>query len=68
MLAIGEGVNFVKVIIILVLVGVLMWAINTYVPLTAGWKKLINIVAGVLIVLWLMAIFGVWEYLSSVHS
>lgn len=68
MLALGEGVNFLKVIIILVLVGILMWAINTYVPLTAGWKRLINIVAAILVALWLCAIFGIWDYLSSVHT
>jgi hypothetical protein len=68
MLAIGEGINFVKVILILLIVGVLMWAINTYAPLTAGWKKLINVVAAVLVVLWLCSIFGIWDYLSNVHS
>jgi hypothetical protein len=65
---VGSGVNLLPVILTLVVVGVIMWAINTYVPMSAGWKKLVNVVAIVIVVIWLMQVFGVWGYIGGVHT
>jgi hypothetical protein len=57
-----------KVILILVVVGVIMWLINTYLPMDATIKKILNIVVVVCIVLWLLLdVFGLYAYLSSVR-
>lgn len=66
--AVGGGVPIVPVLIGLVLLAVGMWALNTYVPMSAGWKKLINIVVAVIVVLWLLNVFGVWSYLNTIHT
>lgn len=55
-------------VIILVLIAVGMWALNTYVPMGAGWKKLINVVVAIVVVIWLLKVFGVFQYLSAVHT
>lgn len=50
--------TLVGIIIVLMLVGVLLWAINTYVPMAAPIKTLMNIVVVVVLVLWLVESIG----------
>lgn len=51
--------TLLSLIITIALVGVLLWAINTYLPMEAGIKKLLNIVVIIVLVLWLLNVFGV---------
>lgn len=46
--------NIVHLIVVFVVVGVALWLINTYVPMAAPVKKLMNIAVVVLLVLWLL--------------
>jgi hypothetical protein len=41
-----------------VLVGVLLWAINTYIPMDPKIKKILNVAVVVIVVLWLMYVIG----------
>ncbi len=41
-------------VIVLVIVGVALWLINTYIPMEAGIKRLLNIVVIIFLVLWLL--------------
>jgi hypothetical protein len=56
----------ISLIIILVAIGVVMWAINTYVPMSPGMKNLLNIVVVIAVVLWLLRVFGVLGSLGAV--
>jgi hypothetical protein len=46
-------------LIFLAVVGVLLWAVNTYIPMDAKIKQIINVVAIICVVVWLLEIFGV---------
>lgn len=48
----------ISVIIVLVVVGILLWMINTYVPMDAKIKNILNIVVLLAVVLWLLKVFG----------
>ena len=48
-----------QLIIILVVIGVIMWLVNTYVPMSAGMKKVLNVVVLIVVILWLLQVFGV---------
>ena len=48
----------IPVIVTLLVVGVLLWLINTYVPMAAPIKTIINVVTVVVVVLWLLQGFG----------
>lgn len=50
--------NLVNLIVTLVVVGVALWAINTYVPMDRKIKSILNVVVVVLVVLWLLRGFG----------
>ncbi len=56
----------INLIITLVIVGVLLWLINAYIPMEATIKKLINIVVIVCVVLYLLSAFGVFHHIHDV--
>jgi len=49
----------VTVILTLIVVGVLLWLINTYIPMQAAIKSIINIIVVVAVVLWVLYGFGI---------
>jgi hypothetical protein len=48
-----------NVVLTLIVVGVILWLINTYIPMQATIKKIINIVVVIVVILWLLQGFGV---------
>lgn len=49
--------DLMQLIIVLVAIGVIMWVINTYVPMDAKIKQILNIVVPLVVVLWLLFLF-----------
>ena len=56
-----------QIVIIMIVVGVLLWLINTYIPMQATIKKILNAVVVIAMVLWLLNIFGLFESFSNIH-
>jgi len=56
----------INLLLILIVIGVLLWLVNTYIPMAASIKKILNIVVVVALVLWLLNVFGLFAYLSTV--
>jgi hypothetical protein len=44
---------------VLVVVGLVMWLINTYIPMAAGIKSVLNIVVFLVVAVWLLQGFGI---------
>ena len=59
--------SLISIVISLIVVGVLLWLVNTYIPMDGKIKKILNIVVVVVVVLWLLNVFGVWGHLRDVH-
>jgi len=57
----------IQLVIVLVVFGVILWAINTYIPMDATIKKILNVVVIVAVVLWLLTAFGILGSLSGMH-
>lgn len=55
--------DLLSLIIVIVLVGVLLWALNNYVPMDAKIKSILNLVVVLVLVLWLLSAFGVLDAL-----
>jgi hypothetical protein len=49
----------INVVLTLIVVGVLLWLINTYIPMQSTIKSIINIVVVIAVVLWLLYGFGI---------
>jgi hypothetical protein len=60
--------SLVSIVLSLIVVGVLLWLINTYIPMDAKIKKILNIVVVVVVVLWLLNGFGVLDHLRSIRT
>ena len=50
--------TLINIVVILILVGLALWLINTYVPMAAGIKSLLNVVVFVVVLIWVLQIFG----------
>ena len=57
----------VNIIIVLMVVGVILWLINTYLPMDGKIKSILNGVVVIVVVLWLFRIFGVLDALTAIH-
>jgi hypothetical protein len=57
----------IHVVLVLVGVGVLLWLVNTYLPMDAKIKKILNIVVVIVVVLWLLRAFGILDSLSGIR-
>ncbi|MEO6253189.1 MAG: Thivi_2564 family membrane protein [Ferruginibacter sp.] len=55
------------VLLVLVVVGVILWLINTYVPMDRKIKSILNIVAVILVVIWLLKAFGLLDGIKNIH-
>jgi len=55
------------VVLALIGVGVLLWAMERYVPLDPTIKRIIHVVVILVVIVWLLKLFGVWAALMSVH-
>ena len=59
--------SLVTIVITLIVVGVLLWLVNTYIPMDGKIKKVLNVVVMVVVVLWLLNVFGVWGHVKDVR-
>jgi hypothetical protein len=55
----------INVLIVLVIVGVVLWLVNTYIPMDAKIKKILNIVVVIGVIIWLLRAFGILGSLSQ---
>jgi hypothetical protein len=58
--------SLLSIILILVVVGVLLYLINNYIPMDANIKKILNITAVVIVIVWLLKVAGALAFLSNV--
>ncbi|MBI3414724.1 MAG: hypothetical protein HY043_05290 [Verrucomicrobia bacterium] len=51
--------SLISLVITLIAVGVLLWLVNTYIPMDGKIKRILNIVVVICVVLWLLNAFGI---------
>ena len=56
-----------NVVLTLVVVGVVLWLINTYIPMQSTIKTILNVVVVVVVILWLLYGFGVINNAGDIH-
>lgn len=55
------------VLIILIAAGVILWLVNTYIPMDRKIKSILNVVVVIIVIVWLLKVFGIFHYLSDIH-
>ena len=56
-----------NLVIVLVVVGVILWVINNYIPMQSSIKKILNAVVVIAVIIWLLSVFGIIGNLSTIR-
>ena len=57
----------ISLVVTLIVVGVLLWLVNPYLPMDGKIKKILNIVVVICVVVWLLSVFGVLGHSGDIH-
>jgi hypothetical protein len=60
--------SILTICIVIIVVGVLLWLVNTYIPMDRKIKSILNAVVVIVLVIWLLKVFGVFSSLGAVHT
>ena len=59
--------SLLSLVVTLVVVGILLWLVNTYIPMDAKIKQILNIVVVIVVILWLLSAFGVIGRMGNIR-
>ncbi|MGB2675455.1 MAG: Thivi_2564 family membrane protein [Candidatus Acidiferrum sp.] len=57
----------IQILLVLIVVGVLLWLVNRFIPMASTIKSILNAVVVIAVVLWLLNVFGLFHSLSRIH-
>jgi hypothetical protein len=55
------------ILLVLIVAGVLLWLVNTYIPMDGKIKNIFNVVVVIVVIVWLLKVFGLFNYLKDLH-
>ncbi len=56
------------ILIVLIVVGVILWLVNTYIPMDRKIKSILNAVVVIVVIIWLLQAFGLLNSLKGLHT
>jgi len=59
--------DLVQFVVIIIVVGVLLWLVNNYIPMDSKIKQILNIVVVIALVLWILNVFGLLSFLKGIR-
>ncbi len=59
--------SLISIIVTLIVVGVLLWLVNTFIPMAGSIKKILNAVVVICVVVWLLFAFGIINHAGDIH-
>jgi 1-acyl-sn-glycerol-3-phosphate acyltransferase len=59
--------SLISLIVTLIVVGVLLWLVNAYIPMDGKIKKILNVVVVICVVIWLLSAFGVIGHTGDIR-
>ncbi len=51
--------SLITLVIVLIVVGVVLWLINNYIPMQSTIKRILNVVVVIVVIFWLLSAFGI---------
>ncbi|MEO7080520.1 MAG: Thivi_2564 family membrane protein [Flavobacteriales bacterium] len=54
-----------NVLLVIIVAGLLLWLVNRFIPMQSTIKMILNLVVVIILIIWLLKIFGVWGDVSS---
>ena len=59
--------SLISLVVTLIVIGVLLWLVNTYIPMDGKIKKILNVVVVICVVVWLLSVFGVIGHAGDIR-
>jgi hypothetical protein len=59
--------SLLTILVVLVVAGLVLWLVNTYIPMDHKIKTILNVVVVIILIIWLLKAFGVIHYLTNMH-
>jgi hypothetical protein len=59
--------SILTILIAIIVVGVLLWIVNSYIPMDSKIKSILNVVVVIALIIWLLNEFGVLNYLNHIR-
>jgi hypothetical protein len=57
----------IQIVLLLIIVGVVLWLINQYIPMAASIKSILNAVVVIAVIIWLLNVFGLLSTNPKLH-
>jgi hypothetical protein len=57
----------IQLVLVLVVVGVILWVINSYIPMQSTIKQILNAVVVIAVIIWLLSVFGLIGDISRIR-
>jgi len=57
----------IEIFVVLIVVGILLWLVNNYIPMAGSIKSILNAVVVIVVVVWLLNVFGLMHYITTIH-
>ena len=57
----------IHLVIVLVIVGLILWVINSYIPMQSTIKRILNVVVIICVIIWLLSVFGLIGNIASIR-
>jgi protein-S-isoprenylcysteine O-methyltransferase Ste14 len=62
-----NSMPLIQILLALVVVGVLLWLVNSFIPMAGSIKSILNAVVVIVVVLWLLNVFGLFHSFSHIR-
>jgi uncharacterized membrane protein YhdT len=59
--------SLISLAVTLIVIGVLLWLVNTYIPMDGKIKKILNVVVVICVVVWLLYAFGILNHSGDIR-
>jgi len=59
--------SLISLVVTLIVVGALLWLVNTYIPMDGKIKKILNVVVVICVVVWLLFAFGILNHSGDIR-
>jgi hypothetical protein len=63
----SPAMPLINILVVLIVVGVLLWLVNNYIPMDGKIKRILNVVVVVVVVIWLLQVFGIIGSIDAIR-
>lgn len=55
----------INMVLVLIVIGIVLWLINTYIPMAGSIKSLLNVVVVISVCVWLLKALNLWNAVTN---